>query len=323
MAVKESEKGVSFKMNEYICFFKIADNSLWVQFNLMRKTVEVLEELGLYKKCRGYGECYNFINPKYLKTEMHVAIEQAYITFLESIHFSKSIYHSLILTGFEIDLLNQQSICKLYKIDLASDNLEIEAPDLINNLKFGFKMNNDLCYSYEDDQLRGICAHLKKRDGKHGQKLFRMYLKTSNIIRYESCFNKDSAGKFFPTFDLSFLTTEELKNCIEPVQKLSIESFNQIQQDSEMEKPLSTESSRYEILKRILTLLEGNIGKGNLIHISNLIEHGYIQSRIVQDYRLIKKLKDNHIIKPAHQFRNNQRIGQYRLNTDFLHSIGY
>jgi hypothetical protein len=299
----------------------VVDNSLWIKFNLIKKTVEQLEKMDFYRKSRGYGECYNYIDPDFLKIEVKTAINEAYNLFTKEISNSKEIFHSILNSGFQLELLPCNTTCKLFWIDLARDFLNSDAPTEIKHLWFGFRMNNELAYSYEDDQLRGICAHIRKRDGTHGQKLFRMYLKAPKIIRYESCFDKKSAGKAFPIVDLSLLKADQLKKCIEPLNNLTLESFNQIHEDSKMEEQLSTESSRYEILKCILNILDGNLGKNNILHISNLIEYGYIQSRVVQDYRLLKKLRDNKIIIPAHEHSNRKRHGQYRLNRDFLSTL--
>lgn len=318
VSAKESEKGVSFKLNETTFFLKVVDNSLWIKFNLIRKVTERLERNGFYKRDRGYGECYNFINPDFLNIELSTAINEAYHLFTEEITFAKDIFHSIILSAFELDLLPMQSTCRLFWVDLAGDFLNENAPDKIETLHFGFKMNQDLQYSYEDEQLRGICAHNRKRDGKAGDKLFRMYLKTNRIIRYESYLDKKTAGDSFPRMDLSSLNGEGLKNCIAPLENRLIESFTQVEKDSAMKELLSTEPSRYELLKRILNILDGNIGKGNTLHIGNLIEKGYVQSRVVQDYRLLRLLRERKVILPAHQFQSRQRPGQYRLNREFL-----
>lgn len=187
VSVKESEKGVSFILNSSAFFFKAVDNSLWIKFNLIKKTIDQLERMGVYKKSRGYGESYNFIDPDFLDIEMKSAVNEVYKTFLREIAFSIQIFSSIIYSGFEMDLLPAQSVCKLYWIDMANDFLSSKAPDEIDYLRFGFKVNNELCYSYEDDQLKGICAHVRKKDGTHGQKMYRMYLKNESIVRYESC----------------------------------------------------------------------------------------------------------------------------------------
>lgn len=316
--VKESLKGIQFKLSGSTFFFKTADNSLWIEFNLLRKTVCELERKGMYERVFGFGRCYNFIDPEKLNVEMQSAIDEAFTILKKEIAFSKEIFSSTIKAGFDLNLKSNQSTCRLFWIDIANDYYSIEAPERIDNLKYGFKMNNELNYSYEDDQIRGICAHIRKKDGKHGTKAFRMYLKNRNIIRYESCFDKKTAGKIFPETDLSELPIEELKNCLLPLLNLSKKSFEQIEQDSIIEKQLSADTEKYKLLKEILKILDGNIGKRNLLHISNLIEHGYIQSRVVQDYRLLRKLKQHRIIVPAFEFRNNKRIGQYKLNREFL-----
>lgn len=316
--VKESLKGIQFKLSGSTFFFKTADNSLWIEFNLLRKTVSELERMGMYERVFGFGRCYNFIDPDKLNVEMEIATDEAFTILKKEIEYSKKIFSSIIKAGFELNLKSEQSSCKLFWIDIANDYYSIDAPERIDNLKYGFKMNNELNYSYEDDQIRGICAHIRKKDGKHGAKAFRMYLKNRNIIRYESCFDTKTAGKHFPETDLSELTIEELKNSLLPLMNLSKKSFKQIEQDSTIENQLSSDTEKYELLKKILNILDGNIGKRNLLHISNLIEHGYIQSRVVQDYRLLRKLKQHNIIVPAFEFRNNRRIGQYKLNRDIL-----
>jgi hypothetical protein len=316
--VKESLKGIQFKLSGSTFFFKTADNSLWIEFNLFRKTISELERKGIYERVFGFGQCYNFIDPKKLNGEMQIAIDESFTILKKEIAFSKEIFSSIIKEGFDLNLKSDQFTCRLFWIDIANDYYSNEAPEVIDNLKFGFKMNNELNYSYEDDQIRGICAHIRKKDGKHGTKVYRMYLKNRNIIRYESCFDKKTAGKNFPDTDLSDLSVEELQNCLLPLMNLSKKSFEQIKQDSSIEKQLSVDTEKYKLLKEILKILDGNIGKRNLLHISNLIEHGYIQSRVVQDYRLLRKLKQHRIIVPAFEFRNNRRIGQYKLNNEFM-----
>jgi hypothetical protein len=196
---------------------------------------------------------------------------------------------------------------------MAHDSCYCDAPTEIIPLHRGFRANHTGGFSYPDQELRGICAHEVKRDGTFGRKKARMYLKDSKTIRYEQIINRKSHPDIFPRGDLSFMTADRLEEIMRPMALQAENFFEEIQGDGTAQANLC-EESEYELLKRILRLLDGNLGKGNTMHVENLIENGHFTSKAVGNARLIKNLRDFGIIVPGKERGGYDRPGFYKLN---------
>lgn len=310
-----SHQGVAWKDDDCQYYYKTSDNTLFIEWNPIRKVAQELSRKGLYEGRRGYGERENYIHSEGLNNfDLEVLPKHIYENFSDERFNLEMLFERLLKDAFDIQLGYGETYCKLFKLEVAQDLYSPDAPDEILNLHRGFMANHFVCSPFPDQQLRGIYAQIQKRDGTYGTKTARMYLKDKDVIRYEHIFMRKTHPDLFPRDNLIRMDAEEIRDLLSPMVDKVISSWREVLSDSDLPWGRKDNNWKIKLLGKIIVKIGRKMTPIRLMHVENLVEQGYLSTNVVQDYQFMRRLKETGVVIPGEQNRDMKVPRLYKLN---------